>query len=63
MASERAKVSQLQSNHLALSRELSHAREAELAQRRERGVVEGEIENVWKKYEGVVSELEGEVRR
>lgn len=63
MASERAKVSQLQSNHLALSRELAHAREAELAQRRERGVVQGEIEKVRKQYEGVVGELEGEVRR
>jgi hypothetical protein len=30
-------------NHLALSRELAHAREAELAQRRERVVVEGEV--------------------
>ena len=43
MGSERAKVSQLQPNHLALSRELAHSREAEMAQRRERGVVEGEV--------------------
>ncbi|TFK24063.1 kinesin-domain-containing protein [Coprinopsis marcescibilis] len=63
MASERNKVSELQSNHLALSRQLSDAKAQELSHRRELVNFTDELEDMRKKYKKEVMELEMEVRK
>ena len=57
LSSERAKVSELQSNHLALSRELAAAKEREREKERE------DAEEVRKRHEREVKELEGEAKK
>ncbi|KAG2011158.1 kinesin [Coprinopsis cinerea AmutBmut pab1-1] len=63
MAAERSKVSELQANHLALSRELSEAKAQELSHRRELVNFTDELEDMRKKHRKEVAELEAELRK
>lgn len=63
MAAERAKVSQLQNNHLTLSKQLSDAKSLELNQRRELVNYSDEMDEMRKKHGKEVMELEMEVRK
>ena len=63
MASERAKVTELQANHLAISRELANAKSAELNQRRELVVASDEIDKLRKKYQQEVIDLEMDLKK
>jgi kinesin family member C1 len=63
MEAERARVSDLQENHLVLSRELAAAKSQELSQRREFMLVSNEIENIKKKHAREVMDLEMDLRK
>ena len=63
MEAERNKVTELQSNHLALSRELAAARSQELNQRRELVHASDEIENLKKKHAIEVMDLEMDIKK
>lgn len=63
MASERAKVSELQANHLALSRELATAKSQEMSQRRELVVASDEIDALKKRHQREVMDLEMDLKK
>lgn len=63
MEQERSKVSQLQTNHLTLSRELAAAKSQELSQRKELINFTEEIEKVKKKHAEEIVDLELELRK
>ncbi|KAF8649403.1 hypothetical protein AX16_005844 [Volvariella volvacea WC 439] len=63
MAAERAKVAELQANHMAVTQELALARSQELNQRRELHAASDIIEDLKKKHEGEIMELEQDSRR
>lgn len=63
MEAERDKVAELQSNHLALSRELATAKSQEINQRRELVHASDEIENLKKKHAREVMDLEMDVKK
>jgi len=63
MEAERSKVSELQANHLALSRELATAKSQELNQRRELVHASDEIENLKKKHSREIMDLEMDVKK
>ena len=63
MEAERDKVAELQSNHLALSRELAAAKSQEINQRRELVHASDEIENLKKKHAREVMDLEMDVKK
>ena len=63
MASERAKVTELQANHLAISRELANAKSEELNQRRELVVASDQIDKLRKKYQQEVIDLEMDLKK
>ncbi|KDQ51067.1 hypothetical protein JAAARDRAFT_62813 [Jaapia argillacea MUCL 33604] len=63
MSLERQKVSELQSNHLALSRELAAAKSAELSHQRKLDAFDDEVSELKKQHRREVEELEGEARR
>jgi kinesin family protein C1 len=63
MASERAKVSELQANHLALSRELAAAKSHEVSQRRELVVASDEIDALKKRHQREVADLETDLKK
>ncbi|KAF8636137.1 hypothetical protein AX17_003760 [Amanita inopinata Kibby_2008] len=63
MGAERAKVSELQANHIALSRELAAAKTQELTQRRELVLASDELERVKKAHAREVMDLEMDMRR
>jgi kinesin family member C1 len=63
MASERAKVSELQTNHLALSRELAAAKSHEMSQRRELVVASDEIDALKKKHQREIMALEMDLKK
>jgi kinesin family protein C1 len=63
MASERAKVSELQANHIALSRELATAKSHEVTQRRELGLASDEIDALKKRHDREVRDLEENLKK
>lgn len=63
MEAERNKVAELQNNHHALSRELAAAKSQELNQRRELVHASDEIENLKKKHNREVMDLEMDVKK
>ncbi|TDL23801.1 kinesin-domain-containing protein [Rickenella mellea] len=63
MESERAKVAELQQNHMALSSELAAAKSQEMSQRRELVNASDEIENLKKKHAREVTDLEMDARK
>ncbi|KAF6759510.1 P-loop containing nucleoside triphosphate hydrolase protein [Ephemerocybe angulata] len=63
MASERSKVSELQNNHLALSKQLSEAKTQELNHRRELVNFSDEMDEMRKKHTKEVMELEMDLRK
>ncbi|KAF5332299.1 hypothetical protein D9611_008060 [Ephemerocybe angulata] len=63
MASERSKVSELQNNHLALSKQLSEAKTQELNHRRELVTFSDEMDEMRKKHTKEVMELEMDLRK
>lgn len=63
MASERAKVAELQANHLALSHELATAKSQEMNQRRELVVASDEIEGLKKRHQREVMDLEMDLKK
>lgn len=63
MEAERAKVSELQQNHLALSRELATAKDQELNQRRELSNASDEIANIKKMHSMEVMDLEMSLKK
>ncbi|KAF9464929.1 P-loop containing nucleoside triphosphate hydrolase protein [Collybia nuda] len=63
MEAERAKVADLQANHLALSRELAVAKTQELTQRRELVSASDEIEGLKKRHAREVMDLEMDVKK
>ncbi|KAF8159949.1 P-loop containing nucleoside triphosphate hydrolase protein [Crassisporium funariophilum] len=63
MEAERNKVAELQSNHLALSRELATAKSQELNQRRELVHASDEIEQLKKKHSREVMDLEMDIKK
>jgi len=63
MASERSKVSELQANHLTLSRELVAAKAQELTHRRELVNFTDELEDMRKKHRKEMMDLEMDLRK
>ncbi|KZP14532.1 kinesin-domain-containing protein [Athelia psychrophila] len=63
MEAERTKVAELQTNHMALSRELASAKSHELNQRRELVVASDEIEGLRKRYQREVMDLEMDLKK
>lgn len=63
MEAERLKVSELQENHLALSRDLAAAKTQEITQRRELLNVSEEVDNLKKQHAREIMDLETDVRK
>lgn len=63
MASERAKVAELQANHLTLSRELAAAKSQEMNQRKELVVASDEIADLKKRHQRELMDLEMDMKR
>ena len=63
MEAERAKVSELQANHLALSRELAQSKTEEINQRRELGIASEELEHLKKRHANEIMDLEMDIKR
>ncbi|PIL25222.1 hypothetical protein GSI_13111 [Ganoderma sinense ZZ0214-1] len=63
LAQERAKRSDLQASHEALSRELTAAKSQELAQRKELFLASDELSAVRQRHEREVSELQADLRK
>jgi kinesin family protein C1 len=63
MEAERSKVAELQSNHLAISRELAAAKSQELNQRRELVNAGDEIENLKKRHGREIVDLETDMKK
>ncbi len=63
MEAERAKVAELQANHMALSRELTTARTQEMSQRRELIHASDELDSLKKKHIQEVTDLEMDLRK
>jgi kinesin family protein C1 len=63
MEAERVKVSQLQKNHMVLSRELAAAKQDEIFQRRELLNFTDELENIKKEHEMEITDLESTIRQ
>ncbi|OJT12414.1 Kinesin-like protein klpA [Trametes pubescens] len=63
LAQERAKRSDLQASHEALSRELTNAKTQELAQRQELFIASDELNSLRQRHEREISELQADLRR
>ena len=63
MEAERSKVSELQANHLALSRELVTAKSQELNQHRELVHASDEIKNLKKRRSREITDLEMDIKK
>ena len=63
MEAERAKVSELQANHLTLSQELAEARSQEVTQRRELVNASGQIEDMKRRHAREIDELDESLRK
>ncbi|KAI0761833.1 P-loop containing nucleoside triphosphate hydrolase protein [Trametes elegans] len=63
LAQERAKRSDLQASHEALSRELTNAKTQELAQRQELFIASDELHTLRQRHEREISEMQADLRR
>lgn len=63
MEAERAKVAELQANHMAISRELAAARSQEINQRRELGIASDEIEQLKRRHSNQIADMEMDMSR
>ncbi|RPD64028.1 kinesin-domain-containing protein [Lentinus tigrinus ALCF2SS1-7] len=63
LAQERAKRSDLQASHEALSRELTNAKSQELAQRKELFIASDELNTLRQRHEREISELQADLRK
>ena len=63
MESERAKLSELQANHLVFSRELAAARSQEVSQKRELMNFQDELDLIKKKHAREIADLEVDLRK
>ncbi|CAL1715392.1 unnamed protein product [Somion occarium] len=63
MESERAKVAELQENHLVLSRELAASKTQEINQRRELGIASEELDQLRKRHANEIMDLEMDMKR
>ena len=63
MESERAKLSELQANHLAFSRELAAAKSQEVSQKRELMNFQDELDSINKKHAREIADLETDLRK
>ena len=63
MESERAKLSELQANHLVFSRELAAARSQEVSQKRELMNFQDELDSIRKKHARELADLEADLRK
>ena len=63
MESERAKLSELQANHLVFSRELATARSQEVSQKRELMNFHDELDSIKKKHAREIADLEADLRK
>ncbi|TFK92597.1 kinesin-domain-containing protein [Polyporus arcularius HHB13444] len=63
LAQERAKRSDLQASHEALSRELTNAKSQELAQRKELFIASDELNSLRQRHEREISELQADLRK
>ena len=63
MESERAKLSELQANHLVFSRELAAARSQEVSQKRELMNFQDELDSIRKKHARELADLETDLRK
>ncbi|KAF9644174.1 kinesin-domain-containing protein [Thelephora ganbajun] len=63
MESERAKLSELQANHLVFSRELAAARSQEVSQKRELMNFQDELDSIKKKHTREIADLEVDLRK
>ena len=63
MESERAKLSELQANHLVFSRELAAARSQEVSQKREMMNFQDELDSINKKHAREITDLEADIRK
>ncbi|KAL7280575.1 hypothetical protein ACG7TL_005509 [Trametes sanguinea] len=63
LAQERAKRSDLQASHEALSRELTNAKTQEIAQRQELFIASDELNSLRQRHEREISEMQADLRR
>ena len=63
MESERAKLSELQANHLVFSRELAAAKSQEVSQKRELMNFHDELDSIKKKHAREIADLEADLRK
>ena len=63
MESERAKLSELQANHLVFSRELAAAKSQEVSQKRELMNFQDELDSINKKHAREIADLETDLRK
>lgn len=63
MESERARLSELQANHLVFSRELAAARSQEVSQKREMMNFQDELDSIKKKHAREIADLEVDLRK
>lgn len=63
MESERAKLSELQANHLVFSRELAATRSQEVSQKRELMNFQDELDSINKKHAREIADLEADIRK
>ena len=63
MESERAKLSELQANHLVFSRELAAARSQEVSQKREMMNFQDELDSIKKAHAREIADLEVDIRK
>jgi kinesin family member C1 len=63
MESERAKLSELQANHLVFSRELAAARSQEVSQKRDLMNFQDELDSIRKKHAREIADLETDLRK
>jgi hypothetical protein len=63
MESERAKLSELQANHLVFSRELAATRSQEVSQKRELMNFQDELDSIKKKHAREIADLEADYGR
>ncbi|OCB85473.1 kinesin-domain-containing protein [Sanghuangporus baumii] len=63
MEAERAKMAELQANHLTLSQELAEARNQEVTQRRELVNASGQIEDMKRRHAREIDELDESLRK
>ena len=63
MEAERAKVAELQANHMAISRELATTKSQEINQRRELGIASDELDQLKRKHSNQIADMEMDMNR